>query len=494
MKKIFSISILFVVFIINYSCAQDLKPLDNENKNIILTDEVNYEMKLIFEDKNIIWGIEFFDDNSILASVKSGSLFHYKNGTKTEIKGLPEIYFRGQGGLLDIAIHPNFKENKFLYFSYSSEDIMGKGGNTTIARAKLINNSLIDLEVLYKGSPETKKGQHFGGRLEFDNNNFLYFSIGDRGNRNVNPQDITIDGGKIYRIKDDGTIPEDNPFYNSPNAKKAIYSFGHRNPQGMFKHPETGEIWTNEHGPRGGDEINIIQKGKNYGWPKITYGINYSGTTITKDKSLPEMEQPLYYWLPSIAPSSFEYISSEIYPNWKGSLLAGALVFKYIERLEIKNNMVVSRSKIAEDLGRPRDVKQGPDGYIYVSIENKGVYKIIPSKKKNLKISELNNHPIGKELYEDFCVRCHMSNGKGVEGAYPPLANADYLINKRIESIKAIKYGLSGPIVVNGVNYNLNMEKTGLDNQEIADVMNYILNSWGNKTEKLVTENEVDKV
>jgi len=162
MKKIFSISILFVVFIINYSCAQDLKPLDNENENIILTDEVNYEMKLIFEDKNIIWGIEFFDDNSILASVKSGSLFHYKNGTKTEINGLPEIYFRGQGGLLDIAIHPNFKENKFLYFSYSSEDIKGKGGNTTIARAKLINNSLIDLEVLYKGSPNTKKGQHFG--------------------------------------------------------------------------------------------------------------------------------------------------------------------------------------------------------------------------------------------------------------------------------------------------------------------------------------------
>ena len=289
------------------------------------------------------------------------------------------------------------------------EENKGKGGNTTIARAKLIDNSLTDLEVLYKGSPETKKGQHFGGRLEFDNDNFLYFSIGDRGNRNVNPQDLTVDGGKIYRIKDDGTIPVDNPFYNSPNAKRAIYSYGHRNPQGMFKHPETGEIWTNEHGPRGGDEINIIQKGKNYGWPKITYGINYSGTTITKDKSLPNMEQPLYYWLPSIAPSSFEYISSEIYPNWKGSLLAGALVFKYIERIGIKNNKVISRSKIAEDLGRPRDVKQGPDGYIYVSIENKGVYKIIPSKKK-IKVSKLNNHSIGKELYEDFCVRCHMTD------------------------------------------------------------------------------------
>ena len=380
MKKVFSISILLGILIINYSCAQDIKPLDYESNNTILTSETNYEMKLVFEDENIIWAIEFFDDNSILATVKSGSLFHYKDGKKTEIKGLPEIYLRGQGGLMDIVLHPDFKNNKWLYFSYASEGVGEKGGNTTIARAKLTDDTLVDLEVLYKGTPNSKKGQHFGGRLEFDNDNYLYFSIGDRGNREVNPQDITIDGGKIYRIKDDGTIPKDNPFYNTPNSKKAIYSYGHRNPQGMFKHPITGEIWTNEHGPRGGDEINIIKKGKNYGWPKITYGINYSGTTITKNKSLPNMEQPLYYWLPSIAPSSFEYISSNIYPNWNGSLIAGALVFSHIERIGLKNNKVVSRSKIAEGLGRPRDVKQGPDGFIYASIENKGVYKILPKK------------------------------------------------------------------------------------------------------------------
>ena len=380
MKKVFSISILLGILIINYSCAQDIKPLDYESNNTILTSETNYEMELVFEDENIIWAIEFFDDNSILATVKSGSLFHYKDGKKTEIKGLPEIYLRGQGGLMDIVLHPDFKNNKWLYFSYASKGVGEKGGNTTIARAKLTDDTLVDLEVLYKGTPNSKKGQHFGGRLEFDNDNYLYFSIGDRGNREVNPQDITIDGGKIYRIKDDGTIPKDNPFYNTPNSKKAIYSYGHRNPQGMFKHPITGEIWTNEHGPRGGDEINIIKKGKNYGWPKITYGINYSGTTITKNKSLPDMEQPLYYWLPSIAPSSFEYISSNIYPNWNGSLIAGALVFSHIERIGLKNNKVVSRSKIAEGLGRPRDVKQGPDGFIYASIENKGVYKILPKK------------------------------------------------------------------------------------------------------------------
>jgi len=260
MNNIFNLSVLLII-LSNFSCAQDLKPIDSEADNSILVDESNYEMELIFEDENIIWSIEFFEDNSILAAVKSGSLFHYINGEKIQISGLPEIYLRGQGGLMDIVLHPDFKENNWLYFSYASEDTGEKGGNTTISRAKLINNNLVDLEVLYKASPNTRKGQHFGGRLTFDNENYLYFSVGDRGNRDVYPQDINLDGGKIYRINDDGSIPSDNPFFNNPNAKKAIYSYGHRNPQGMFKHPITGKIWTNEHGPRGGDEINIIKKG-----------------------------------------------------------------------------------------------------------------------------------------------------------------------------------------------------------------------------------------
>ena len=380
MKKTVSIYLTLTFFLLNFSCAQDLKPLDNEREDTIIVDEKNYEMEVVFEDENLIWGLEILDDNSILASIKSGSIIHYKDGIKKDIKGVPEVYLRGQGGLLDLELHPNFNKNRLVYLSYAYMKNRDDGGNTAIARAQLVNDSLKNLEVLYKGSPVSRKGQHYGSRMAFDNENYLYFTIGDRGNRNVNPQDISVDGGKVYRINDDGTIPSDNPFIDVPNAKKAIYSYGHRNPQGIFKHPKTGKIWTNEHGPRGGDEINIVEKGKNYGWPKITYGKNYSGTTITKNKSLPGMEQPLYYWLPSIAPSSFEYISSEMYPDWKGSLLAGALVFKYIERIGIKNNKVVSRSKIAEGLGRPRDIVQGPDGYVYVSIENKGVYKILPKK------------------------------------------------------------------------------------------------------------------
>ena len=366
------------LFITNISCAQLGETYVREDKTIVSPDEINYDLELVHEKDGIIWAIEFFEDNSILATIKSGELIHFKNGEEVYIKGLPDIYLRGQGGLMDIEFHPNFNENKLLYMSYAFEKEEGKGGSTNIARAELVNDSLINFQVLYEATQGSRKGQHFGGRLEFDDKGFLYFSIGDRGNRDVNPQNLKLDGGKIYRINEDGTIPDDNPFIDVDDAKKAIYSYGHRNPQGMFKHPITGEIWTNEHGPKGGDEINIIQKGLNYGWPEITYGINYSGTTITKNKTLPNMEQPLYYWIPSIAPSCFEYITSNRYEDWQGSLLAGALKFKYLERIVLEKNKVVYREKIAEDLGRPRDVKESKDGYIYVSIENKGIYKIVP--------------------------------------------------------------------------------------------------------------------
>ena len=279
---------------------------------------------------------------------------------------------------MDVKLHPNFKVNKWVYLTYSSPEGEGRGANTALMRAKLEGNQLTDKKVLYKGSPNSSKPYHFGSRVEFDNQGYLYFSIGDRGSRDENPQDITRDGGKIYRIHDDGRIPSDNPFVNSDGAKKAIFSYGHRNPQGMVKHPSTGEIWIHEHGPRGGDELNIVKKGKNYGWPVITYGINYSGTKITDETSKPNMEQPVYYWVPSIAPSGLEIISSNNYPDWKGNVLAGSLAFQYLERLVLKNNEVTYREKLLDGMGRVRSVNQGPDGMIYVGIEGKGIYKLQP--------------------------------------------------------------------------------------------------------------------
>jgi len=293
-------SYLLIAFLFTFSaCAQQfessVKAEDPKN--------IDYTTEIVVPDLTIPWGMAFLPDGSMLITEKFGELIHYKNGKKTTIDGLPNVYVRGQGGLLDLELHPNYEDNGWLYFSFASSEGEGDGGNTAIMRAKLKGNTLVENQLLYKAGPNSRRGQHFGSRLEFDNEGYLYFSIGDRGNRDKNPQDITRDCGKIYRIHDDGRIPIDNPFVNTPNAKKAIYSYGHRNPQGMIKNPETGEIWVHEHGPRGGDEINVIQKGKNFGWPTITYGINYSGTPITSNTKLEGMEQPLFFWVPSIAPS-----------------------------------------------------------------------------------------------------------------------------------------------------------------------------------------------
>ncbi len=368
-------SIVFLCFFVvmhNFSCAQKA---DNE---IHTPEESSFSTTLFVPDLQIPWGMVFLPDESLLITEKSGSLIHFKDGEKKLIENCPEVYVRGQGGLLDIELHPNYENNGWLYLSYASSEGKEKGGHTTIMRAKLEGNALVEKQLLYKASPNTTRGQHFGSRIEFDNEGYLYFSIGERGERDVNPQDLSRDGGKIYRLHDDGRVPEDNPFIDKEGAKTAIFSYGHRNPQGLVKHPETGNIWDHEHGPRGGDEINIVTKGKNYGWPVVTYGINYSGSSITDDTELPGMEQPLYYWVPSIAPSGMAFVTSDKYPKWKGSILVGSLVFQYLERLELKDNKVVYREKLMDGIGRVRCVRQGPDGYIYVAVERKGIYKLIP--------------------------------------------------------------------------------------------------------------------
>tara|TARA_Y200000002_G_scaffold124500_1_gene102125 strand:- start:137 stop:1243 length:1107 start_codon:yes stop_codon:yes gene_type:complete len=368
MKKI-----ILLLLIINFSCAQEDSTINDPQNKI-------YELELIHPTKNIPWSLEFIDEKTIIYTEKRGNIFIVSDSDIVEVMGIPSIYERGQGGLMDIELHPDFKENNLIFISYASGD-REIGGNTAIASAELVDGKLINLKVLYKGEENTTRGQHFGSRIQLDNDGFLYFTIGDRGNRDVNPQDLKKDGGKVYRINIDGSIPDDNPFINDVDTKKAIYSYGHRNPQGIFLHPQTGKIWTNEHGPRGGDEINIVSAGKNYGWPKITYGINYVGTTITKNKSLPGLEQPLYYWVPSIAPSSFEFVWSENYDNWKGSLLVGSLKYMYLERLELNDGKVSYREKIAKNVGRVRDVKLSPKGLIYIAVENKGIFRLNPKSE-----------------------------------------------------------------------------------------------------------------
>ena len=362
----------FFVVMLTTSCAQISDRGINSPKSIDFTEE------LVIGGIQNPWGMVFLPDGGILITEKTGRLLHFKSGKTIEISNVPDVYVRGQGGLMDIELHPNYNENGWVYLSFASEQGEGKGGNTAIMRAKLSNNQLVDAQLLYKAEPNSTKGQHFGSRLEFDEEGYLYFSVGERGSRDVNPQDITRDGGKIYRLHDDGRIPNDNPFVGKSGAKTAIFSYGHRNPQGLAKNPVTGKMWEHEHGPRGGDEINIIEKGKNYGWPVITYGINYSGTKITDETSRPGMEQPLYQWTPSIAPSGMTFVTSAKYPKWKGNLLVGSLAFQYLERLVLENDKVVYREKLMDGLGRVRNVRQAPDGFIYVGIEGKGIYRLVP--------------------------------------------------------------------------------------------------------------------
>ena len=246
------LALLFCNLFFTLGCAQENTPA------IEIPTSVNYSYETIVGDIDIPWGMAFIDNNELLVTESSGILYHVLNGKKTSIEGLPEIYVRGQGGLLDVALHPDFTNNKIIYLTLAATLGGEQGGNTSLYKAKLVDQHLEEVALLYKATPNTKKGQHFGSRIAFDDQGHVYFSVGDRGNRDENPQDITRDGGKIYRLNLDGSIPDDNPFVSNPEAKHAVFSYGHRNPQGMTVHPKTGAIWVNEHGPQGGDEINEI--------------------------------------------------------------------------------------------------------------------------------------------------------------------------------------------------------------------------------------------
>lgn len=339
------------------------------------------QAKLITKGVDVPWGMAWINQTDFLVTDRKGELRLVKNGQllTDPVSGVPEVVAQSQGGLLDVEVDPNFAQNSLVYLSYSGADAGKPGTNTYIMRAKLSGQVLTEQKVIFQGSPSTTSGHHFGSRIEFDKEGYLYFSIGDRGNRDENPQRLDRDAGKIHRIHADGSIPKDNPFVGQEGANPSIYSYGHRNPQGMAMHPQTGRIWTHEHGPRGGDEINLIAEGVNYGWPVISYGINYSGTSFTDLTEKEGMQQPVLHWTPSIAPSGLTFVTSDKYPQWKGKMLVGSLKFQHLVLVELDGDKVVSQSKILEGIGRVRSVKQGEDGYIYVGTDGAGIFKLVPN-------------------------------------------------------------------------------------------------------------------
>lgn len=340
------------------------------------------DWQLVAAGINVPWGMAQLPNGDILVTEKSGKLHLIRDGQLLEktIGGVPEVAEIGQGGLLDVAIHPEFSENGFIYLSYASAEGDGDGANTAILRARLQDMQLQQQQVLYKAQPNTGKSQHFGSRIVLTADGYLFFSIGDRGQRDVNPQDLSRDGGKIYRLHDDGRVPADNPFVDNDKALPAIYSYGHRNPQGMALHPQSGQLWSHEHGPKGGDEVNLVKPGVNYGWPVISYGINYWGTKFTDLTEKEGMAQPAWYWDPSIAPSGLIYVDSDRYPQWQGKWLVGSLKFNYLVLLSEDDGEIRAQEIVLQDIGRVRSLLQGNDGYIYVGLDGQGVVRLTPQR------------------------------------------------------------------------------------------------------------------
>ena len=376
-----SLKFYFKIIIVIFFFCSCFQAEDLNRKAEIKEDKEKVRFELITSGIKNPWGMVFPDNRTLLITEKSGEIRVIKDGQllKQKIRGVPRVHQNGQGGLLDIALHPRFSKNKLLYLSYSNPE-GGSGSNTSVLRAKFEDNQLKDKKIIYKASPNSTKGQHYGSRLVFDRKESLYFSIGDRGDRELYPQRLDLDGGKIYRLKDNGNVPEDNPFVDVSNAKPEIFSYGHRNPQGLALHPVSGKIWSHEHGPRGGDEINIINSGANYGWPILSYGINYIGTSFAEGSKREGMESPQAYYSPSIAPCGMTFIRGGKYPGWKNDIILGSLKFNYLIRVNLDGDKIISHEVVAKGIGRVRNVKQGPDGFIYVGVEGKGLYRLLPRK------------------------------------------------------------------------------------------------------------------
>nr|WP_319572301.1 PQQ-dependent sugar dehydrogenase [uncultured Draconibacterium sp.] len=353
----------------------------------IETLDYKIDVEIFAEGLEVPWAIDFIDENVALITERPGRLLVVENGKLLDdpVRNTPEVLNEGQGGLLDVAVDPDYDENGWIYFAYSHELTSGFDGNrspamTRIVRGKIENNSWTDEEVLFEAAHDSYRTtrHHYGCRIVFDSQGHLYFAIGDRG-AGYQAQDFTLPNGKVHRINKDGSIPEDNPFVNEDGAVKSLFSLGNRNIQGMAIHPGTGELWVTEHGPMGGDELNLIESGKNYGWETITYGRNYNGTIITEETHRPGMEQPNLYWRPSIAVCGLDFYRGDLFGKWKNKLLVGALKYEEVRLLEIEGDNVVHQEVIVKNQGRVRDVSTGPEGAIYVVLNKPGtVIKLMP--------------------------------------------------------------------------------------------------------------------
>ena len=332
-----------------------------------------FRMVTLVEGLAYPWSLAFLPDGRMLVTERPGRLRVVSKDFRLDprpVEGVPQVAATGQGGMFDVVLHPKYAENGWIYLAYNGR---GDGGHgTELARAKLDGHRLTQPQVLFRMEPKSSGGQHFGGRIVFDRAGHVFLTLGDRGDRDraQRPDDHA---GSVIRLHDDGRVPADNPFVKKPGTKSEKFTLGNRNMQGAALHPKTGELWTHEHGPQGGDEINVIRSGRNYGWPVITYGVNYGiGTRIGEGTHKAGMEQPLHKWVPSIAPSGMAFYDGDRFPNWRGNLLVGALRDEMLVRLELDGEKVTKEERLIRDaIGRIRDVRVGPDGYVYLLTDDR---------------------------------------------------------------------------------------------------------------------------
>ena len=343
-------------------------------------DAADYRVDRVASGLGIPWGMTFIDRGRILFTERQGraGIVDVGSGTVSYLSGVPAVYAQGQGGLLDVAVRPGYRGGDWIYFTYSKE--LNGRGVTTLARARLQGQSLQDWQDLLVTQSATSTGRHYGSRIAFDDQGYLYFSIGDRGER-PNGQDLKTHAGSILRLKTDGSIPADNPFVSRPGVLPEIWSYGHRNPQGLAWDPRHQRLWSIEHGPRGGDEINLVEKGKNYGWPVISYGKEYWGPVAVGEGTHREgMQQPVKHYVPSIAPGSLIVYTGEAFPEWQGDLFSGALKLRHLNRVKLDQwGRAEDEERLLEDLGeRIRALVQSPEGWIYFSTDSGKIFVIKP--------------------------------------------------------------------------------------------------------------------
>lgn len=324
------------------------------------------------------WAIAFLPDGVMLVTERSGRLRVVRNGVlqPDPVEGVPAVRAQGQGGLMEVLPHPDFATNRLLYLSLSKPNDEGQA-TTAIVRGRFDGTRLSDVEEVFVAQAWSNAGQHFGSKLAFDGRGYLFITVGDRGGnptlQEKHPsQDLSNHQGSVIRLHDDGRVPSDNPFVGRAGALPEIYSYGHRNPQGLVIHPTTGDVWVTEHGPQGGDELNRVLPGRNYGWPVVGHGVNYGGAVIHQGAQREGMEPAAYYWLPSIGTSGLMVYTGDRFPQWRGNILAGGLAGLSIDRFVIDGGKVAQAERIAPEVGRIRDIRQGPDGYIYIAIDDRG--------------------------------------------------------------------------------------------------------------------------